>query len=47
MGCARNHSSFPSVVEGLNELSGCNEIDVHRALIELITKSLLPPQQTV
>lgn len=39
MGCAWNHSSFPLVVESLNELSGCNEIDVHKALIELVTKN--------
>lgn len=39
MGCAHNHRSFLLVVEGLNEFSGCNEIDVHKGLIELITKN--------
>lgn len=36
MGCAQSRCSFPHVVEGLNELSGCNEIDAHKSLIELI-----------
>ena len=39
VGCAQNHCSFPLVVEGLSELSGCNEIGVHKGLIELITKN--------
>lgn len=39
MGCAQNHHSFPLVFEGLNELSGCNEGDVYKGLIELITKN--------
>ena len=43
MGCAQNQCSFP-LVEGLNELAGCSEIDVRKSFIELVTKNALSYQ---